>query len=234
MSAPVPIPMPLRAAAGLAAVAIDEARRLPGRLVGLPVTAVGAALQVSLKAQQRYADLVARGDELLGQLRGTEPGTPAWARFDEDEVPLGARAPSPFDAAGRDDVLDGADLADDVLDEADPADDLLDTLAAELDPITVVATDGAGPALDLVDDPLDGPVEEEIDAVADDVSRYDGYLSGPPLAGYDAMSIPQLRARLRTLSEPQLAELVAYERATAERPPYLTMLENRLATVRGR
>jgi hypothetical protein len=179
---------------------------------------------VSLKAQQRYADLVARGDQLLGQLRGTQPGTPAWARFDEDEAPLGARAPSPFDAAGRDDIPD----------EADPADDVLDTLAAELDPITVIAADGAGPAFDPVDDPLDGPVEEEIDAVADDVSRYDGYLSGPPLAGYDTMSIPQLRARLRALSEAQLAELVAYERATAERPPYLTMLENRLATVRGR
>jgi hypothetical protein len=48
------------------------------------------------------------------------------------------------------------------------------------------------------------------------------------------MSIPQLRARLRTLSEEQLVELVGYERATADRPPYLTMLENRLGTVRGR
>jgi hypothetical protein len=207
-----PIPMPLRAAAGLAAVAVDEARRLPTRLVGLPVLAMGTALQVSLKAQQRYAELVARGDELLGQLRGTQPGPPAWARFDEDEVEPDGRAPSAFDAA-----------AEDVVDGPGPAAAALD---ADLDPITVAAGDDDGP--------VPGSVEEEIGTVADDASRYDGYLSAPPLPGYDAMSIPQLRARLRTLSEQQLVELVGYERATAGRPPYLTMLENRLATVRGR
>jgi hypothetical protein len=252
-----PIPMPLRAAAGLAAVAIDEARRLPTRLVGLPVTAVGAALQVSLKAQQQYAELVARGDQLLGQLRPQPQGTPPWARFDEEDLAAGGaepvhRARSRFDAAGEpagepldevaaeatyawdldDDVDD--DMDDDEVDGAGPPDGPLGTVAAELDPITVAAVDGDGRVLGPVDSSVESSVEEEIGAVADDVSRYDGYLSGPPLPGYDAMSIPQLRARLRTLSEEQLVELVGYERATAERPPYLTMLENRLGTVRGR
>jgi hypothetical protein len=246
-----PIPMPLRAAAGLAAVAIDGARRLPRQLVGLPVLAVGTALQVSLKAQQRYAELVARGDQLLGQLRSTQEGPPAWARFD-DEVGPDGRAPSAFDAAEPVEPAEPAEPAVDVVDGAGPAADALGPVAGH-DPITVATRDLDSPVLGSVP-PIEatGPfdagepgwvgesggvgesVEEEIGAVADDASRYDGYLAGPPLPGYEAMSIPQLRARLRTLSERQLVELVGYERATARRPPYLTMLENRLATVRGR
>jgi hypothetical protein len=91
-----PIPPPLRAAAGLAALTIDAARKVPQQLVGLPVLAVSTALQASLKAQQTYAGLIARGDEVLGQLRRREDAP--WARFDDDE-PAGARPPSAFDAA---------------------------------------------------------------------------------------------------------------------------------------
>jgi hypothetical protein len=251
-----PIPMPLRAAAGLAAVAIDEARRLPTRLVGLPVSAVGAALQVSLKAQQRYAELVARGDQLLGHLRGQRAGTPPWARFDEEEMAAaggagspgaGGRAPSAFDAAGDPDeppadvladvLAEDAEDADDVVDGAGPLDASPATLPAmspgggDADVITLAEADGAvGPVIESVPT---GTAEEEIGVLADDASRYDGFLGEPPLPDYERLSIPQLRARLRTLTERQLEDLVAYERATAGRPPYLTMLENRLSTVRG-
>src|SRR5215217_2900498 len=95
-----PIPPPLRAAAGLAALAIDTARKVPQQVVGLPVLAVSTALQASLKAQQTYAGLVARGDEVLNQFRG-HPDTPPWARFD-DEEPAGTRPPSAFDTAASD------------------------------------------------------------------------------------------------------------------------------------
>jgi hypothetical protein len=57
---------------------------------------------------------------------------------------------------------------------------------------------------------------------------------GPPVAGYDDLSIPQLRGRLRGLSAEQIEALLAYERATRARPPFLTMLENRLTTMRSR
>ena len=57
---------------------------------------------------------------------------------------------------------------------------------------------------------------------------------GPPVAGYDDLSIPQLRGRLRGLSVEQVEALLRYERATRARPPYLTMLENRLTTLRSR
>jgi hypothetical protein len=301
-----PIPMPLRAAAGLAAVAIDEARRLPRRVVGLPVLAVGTALQVSLKAQQRYAELVARGDQLLGQLRGADAGTPPWARFDEDEVPA-ARPPSAFDTAAMTDDTDYVDTnygdtdgeyasaaepaadTDDLLelDDIEDRDELADL--AELDGFAAgdraqaahrasavtsldgpdaagfgEPTDPAGPAdIDEVEelaaefdvdepgeaDALDGelaeaaelaeladaitvpagPAAEEIEAAAAGLDLGDAV----PLAGYDGMSIPQLRARLRRLTERQLVDLIRYEEANGQRPAYLTMLSNRLATVRG-
>lgn len=146
------IPMPLRAAAGLAAIAIDEARRLPRRVVTLPVLAAGTAMQATLKVQQQYTHLAARGDQLLSQLRGAQDDTPPWARFDEDEEEAGAPPP-------RTDTV--------------------------------------------------------------------------PLEGYEALSIPQLRARLRRLSEDDLVTLIAYEQAHEDRAPYVTLLENRLSAVRG-
>jgi hypothetical protein len=154
------IPTPLRAVAGLAAATIDEARRLPSRLVGLPVMAVSTALQTSLKVQQHYADLVVRGDELLAQLRPEPTEAPSWARFDDDEY---TEYNESYDA-----------------------------------------------------EPADDPITEP-----------------PPVADYPDLSVPQLRARLRQLSEQEVAGLLDYERATLARPPYLTMLSNRLETLRG-
>jgi hypothetical protein len=58
-------------------------------------------------------------------------------------------------------------------------------------------------------------------------------VSSSALAGYDEMSLAQLRSRLRRLSLPQLVELLEYERAHADRPPFVTMLSNRITTVRS-
>ncbi|CAN5298937.1 lipid droplet-associated protein [soil metagenome] len=88
------LPQPLRAAAGLAALTLTEARRLPNRLVSLPVVAVGAAMQLSMRAQQEYAGLVARGDEVLTGWRGQRHEAPDWARFDDDPG-AAAREPGP-------------------------------------------------------------------------------------------------------------------------------------------
>ena len=67
----------------MAAAAISAARELPRKLVELPVIAAGTALQLSLRAQQQYAEFIARGDEILGQLRGIPDEPPSWATFDE-------------------------------------------------------------------------------------------------------------------------------------------------------
>ena len=47
------IPEVVRAAAGLAATVLDEARKLPTTLPGLPVRLIGQALQTSLQLQQQ-------------------------------------------------------------------------------------------------------------------------------------------------------------------------------------
>jgi hypothetical protein len=93
------IPEVVRAAAGLAATVLDEARKLPEMLPSLPVRIIGLAMQQAMKVQQQYAGFVARGDELFTGLRGeAEPGL---ATFDDDEP---ATTPgfrdSAFDRAG--------------------------------------------------------------------------------------------------------------------------------------
>lgn len=318
-----PIPSSLRAAAGLAAVALDSARKVPQQLVGLPVLAVSTALQASLKAQQAYAGLVARGDEVLGQLRGEEDAPP-WARFDDDSDP--ARPRSAFDAVPDTDLddlaaevgpdgaaaadLEGlADLADlvaaelaaeadrgldpdlepDVLTVAAAVEVETELLAApglteadaggadvgelDLDPDDVAAADDGELAEVIAIDPTgtglngqrpDGSGTEpgadlpaEGAALAADAAAtgaalaadvivpaadgtvgpggLDGYLAvEPPVPGYDDLSIPQLRGRLRALSLEQVEALVGYERTHRARPPYLTMLENRITTLRSR
>lgn len=299
VSMSTPIPPPLRAAAGLAALTIDAARKVPQQIVGLPVLAVSTALQASLKAQQTYAGLIARGDEVLGQLRRHEDAP--WARFDEDE-PAAGRPPSAFDATpepaeaadGVADALAVEDLSDALTAEAAEEAALVEQVERDLDPdrdADVIALDEAraeqaeadtenvlgeteedevaaadaafaDAGLSVVDldvDPAgaDRPngrpegsgTEPGTDLPADgmalaaDASAAGAALAadiaiggpgGPPVAGYDDLSIPQLRGRLRGLSVEQVEALLGYERATRARPPYLTMLENRLTTLRSR
>jgi hypothetical protein len=49
-----------------------------------------------------------------------------------------------------------------------------------------------------------------------------------PLADYDNLSLPSIRARLRSLNADQLRVLATHERVTAERPEVLGMLERRI------
>jgi len=51
------------------------------------------------------------------------------------------------------------------------------------------------------------------------------------LANYDEITLPQLRARLRRFSLAQLEELLAYERAHANRPSFVGMLTRRIGNV---
>ena len=76
------LPGPVRAVVGLIASAADEAKHLPDRAIELPMLAVSTALQMSLRAQQRYARLAARGDDVINR-RPTTDEPPAWATFDD-------------------------------------------------------------------------------------------------------------------------------------------------------
>src|SRR4051794_17732404 len=110
------IPELVRAAAGLAATVLDEARKLPETLPGLPVRVIGFALQKAMWLQQQYSGLVARGDELFTGTRGDDE--PGLATFDEDlpadSAPAAATPPgfrdSAFDrveAPAEEDILSG-------------------------------------------------------------------------------------------------------------------------------
>jgi hypothetical protein len=91
------LPSPVRVAIGLAATVLDEAKSLPDKSIELPMLAVSRALQFSLRAQQRYSSLAARGDEVLAARRTTDE-PPPWATFDEP-VENGVSGPAAAPAA---------------------------------------------------------------------------------------------------------------------------------------
>jgi len=252
------LPPPVRAAAGLAARSLDEARRLPQRLLSLPVLMAGAAMQASLRIQQEYAGLVARGDELLVRLGGGGDEAPPWAEFDAPvtavlDEPIGdAVVDEPlvdavFDDSPADAVFDGP-LGDAVFDDP-PVDAVFDdplppapaTPLRRRTPRADLGRVGRGggraavtPFLTPVGDEsaFDRVVRDEAAAAASepaaDTPAPDG--TTEPMVGYDGWSVAQLRGRLRRMSVTQLAQLLAYEEATRARAPYLTMLQNRLVT----
>ncbi|MFF0577267.1 hypothetical protein [Streptosporangium saharense] len=54
-----------------------------------------------------------------------------------------------------------------------------------------------------------------------------------PMPGYSTLTIASLRARMRGKSAEQIGDLLAYERATSDRPEVVRMYENRLAKLRA-
>ncbi|WNV76493.1 hypothetical protein [Geodermatophilus sp. DSM 44513] len=137
------IPSSVRAAVGLAATVLDDAVALPRTLTGLPFRVIGLAMQATMRVQQHYAGLVARGDEVLTGLRGeAEPGM---ATFDEELPEPSAGRTSAFDRApgfDRETPFDRAAVAVDDEEVAEEAaalvDDELSGLPAEPSPEEVV------------------------------------------------------------------------------------------------
>ncbi|HET9116683.1 MAG TPA: lipid droplet-associated protein [Pseudonocardiaceae bacterium] len=68
---------------------------------------------------------------------------------------------------------------------------------------------------------------------ADGKGPGEGDVTRSTLAEYDEMSLAQLRSRLRGYSLDQLEELLAHERAQKDRPAFVTLLTNRISTVRS-
>ena len=54
-----------------------------------------------------------------------------------------------------------------------------------------------------------------------------------PVPNYDELSVPSLRARMRSLNAAQLQVLIDYESSHASRAAVLAMFERRLAKVEG-
>ena len=129
------IPEVVRAAAGLAATVLDEARKLPETLPGLPVRVIGMAMQQAMKVQQQYAGLVARGDELFTGIRGEDE--PGLATFDDDVEPVTVTPPgfrdSAFDRAAETSASDPATYAVTEDGEEIPADPPADAVTSAVD-----------------------------------------------------------------------------------------------------
>ncbi|TFV78509.1 hypothetical protein E4P39_04800 [Blastococcus sp. CT_GayMR19] len=149
------LPEIVRAAAGLAATVLDEARKLPETLPGLPVRVIGVAMQQAMKVQQQYAGLVARGDELFTGLRGEDE--PGLATFDDDIEPVVVTPPgfrdSPFDRAGETSASDAATypVTDAEADEL-PDDPAADAVTAVVDDLADQVETGRQSIEELVDE----------------------------------------------------------------------------------
>jgi hypothetical protein len=174
------IPQVVRAVVGLAATVLDDALYLPRALPSLPVRVIGLAMQATMKVQQHYSGLVARGDEVFTGLRGeSEPGL---ATFDEDlpeQTPgrtsafdrtPGFAEPTSFDRASA--PVDDEEIAEEV---AALIDDEVSGLPAEPAPEEVVEA--------LAD------ISDEVAAAGLDVDRAE-----PGLTTEDALETALLEA----------------------------------------
>ncbi|MCO1577025.1 lipid droplet-associated protein [Crossiella sp. SN42] len=214
-----PLPLPVRVAAGLAAAAVEQARKLPSSLAGLPVTVASTAMQLSMRAQQHVTELAIKGDEILATLRPAEE-TPEWATFDEDLDDAPPPAPPKADDTER---LPGRKKAGEVTVTDEPP-------SAREQAGEVAATRSDGPPSARAK-PGELTVTRAAEQPAAEVPEPSGNEpAGVP--GYDALSLAQVRARLRWLTVEQLDDLLAYEQATKAREEFVRMLTRRIATVR--
>lgn len=167
----LPLPTPLRAALGLAVTVADEARRFPDRAIELPMLAVSTALQMSLRAQQRYAALTAKGDAVLsGRRVGDEP--PEWARF--DDATAGALDDDVELAATVAELVDQVDTGPGTLTVvADTADEPLAAVAVDPDDLSAPGLFGA----DIPQPAADGLGEAEVGLETADAALADAALA---------------------------------------------------------
>ncbi|MCL2535639.1 MAG: lipid droplet-associated protein [Nocardiaceae bacterium] len=197
-------PFMARVAAGMAITAYEEALKLPSTAMTLPMTAVSQVLQTTMRVQQSMTALAIKGDQAFCFLDHTEE-EPSWAVFDEDRTD--------FDSDGEIDVEPPADT--DTTDRP--------TTPGRFALYSMTPTDDSGEAdrtektADAAPTAHDVPVPE----IAEELD-------------YAALTLAQLRSRLRSLSVEELTALLEYEERTAARAPFQTMLANRITAAKAK
>jgi hypothetical protein len=212
---PNTLPTPVAAALGLLPTAIDSAKRVPGKVVQLPVLAISTALSKWAEAQQRYDELAERGERFVSSVRGHP--------LDADEVQewLTERIPT---GVASDAVAQVTELLDRAATRgsrpATPAEE-----APKGEP-TPSAPAGSPERHDTAAPPEVVAVVEEVAAATPVETPSHDEL---PLPDYDHMTLGSLRGRLRSLTLEQLVEVREYEKAHADRLPVVTLVDNRIA-----
>ncbi|NLG46121.1 lipid droplet-associated protein [Gordonia sp. (in: high G+C Gram-positive bacteria)] len=231
-------PYPARVAAGLVATTIEETRKLPTRVITLPMSAVSRSLQAGMRLQQNIAELAIKGDEFLAPFCDKADEQPEWARFDEDEVAADTSAPLLADAPATLPTEPARKAVDASAAPAKKPAPATTAPAAEPDAKSVAdeskgtPTNGTAPSgsgrfalyssapagLEPGDtgtsaDDADGPLPETVEAL-----------------DYPHLTLAQLRAKVRGLGTDELSELLAFEKAGRNRTPFVTMIDNRIAS----
>ena len=89
-------PFLARLAAGAAVYAAEEARKLPGAVVKLPMTALSSTAQNAMRLQQFITSLAIKGDTALSRWTDQPVEQPEWATFDDDEPTTSNTTPGRF------------------------------------------------------------------------------------------------------------------------------------------
>lgn len=229
-------PFIARVAAGVALTLAEEARQLPTTAVSLPMTSVSLLLQTSMRMQQTMTSLAIKGDEAFSFLYST-PEVPSWAVFDEDQAETADDAADPADTGagapaaptakaarpgavrnGRSAGPAGRSRAGSEGTGSPGRFALYSAPQAATKGRSLESQQGRGAARPL-----------ERNAAA----HKTGETGAPEIVaaiGYDDLTLAQLRPRLRSMPAEDLTALLRYEQTAAGRAPFLTMLENRLAS----
>ena len=205
------LPLAVRVAAGIAATAVEWARRLPQDVAELPVTAMSRAMQVSMRVQQQVTELAIKGDNAIALLR-TPAEDPPWAVFDEDVAGDGAQETSATVYPLVDEPVEETAV---VVVEPEQPDE------PDVDALDVDARDLGAPDVNA----LDAAAEVDVTDIGTDPGV---------LPGYRDLSLASVRARLRALDADALQQLLDYEVAHDNRSEFVRMLTNRISTVRSR
>lgn len=222
-----PLPLPVRIAAGLAATAVEQARELPRLVVEFPVTAVSQALQASMRVQQKVTELAIKGDKALGSF-SQAPESPAWATFDDDLDPAPAAR---FDTEPVSEPVKEPVKEPEPITESEPAaksgtDSASDTASDSESDAEPVVNGHAAVTPITPTTPVEGIAE-----VAEKTLGAEADTPPAVLPGYPDMNLHQLRGHLRKLDIAGLQALLIWETSHENRPPFVTMLSNRITTV---
>ncbi len=196
------VPTPVAAAIGIVPTVLDSARRIPGKVVQIPVLAISTALGALETARQEYTDLAERGERLLARVRGESlDGLEDWAESLVEDTPL-----------------------------ARPYEVVEDTVEDAVSKVTELLDRSADKPVRKVDTAATPDVVETVEAVVAEVAAPEVTAHAElPLADYDHLTLGSLRGRLRSLSVEQLVQVRDYEKAHAHRLPVVTLMDNRIA-----